>query len=320
MDVAHSSSKGGIARRCTRPIAGGAQNKHYARLELTIPNQSFQYRTTALRASPSPGPITHRQREQPGHANARCRLCELQVCRPGRADEQLEGDGWLGVAALAVCASGNDQDVQPERPMAADAGVLAGPAQQRVGAVLVHGAQAGARVERLRPGGVGMPELDRAIAEFQCVGVGAGLDVDAPGGEHAAGDHRVVGRLRGGHELETLDAQSPDRAACGAAAAATMPDRAIARRPARSLPRPAGGGGLCAWPTPLKPMIPGPRGAGTRTALGKYKTDGLPACEQAGPCNRGAPGQTGGTISPCWAMSVTAAPLAWRGGGQPRYW
>jgi len=97
MDVARSSSKGGIARRCTRPIAGGAQNKHYARLELTIPNQSFQYRTAALRASPSPGPITHRQREQPGHANARCRLCELQVCRPGRADEQLEGDGWLGV-------------------------------------------------------------------------------------------------------------------------------------------------------------------------------------------------------------------------------
>jgi hypothetical protein len=31
MDVAHSSSKGGIARRCTRPIAGGAQNKLYAR-------------------------------------------------------------------------------------------------------------------------------------------------------------------------------------------------------------------------------------------------------------------------------------------------
>jgi len=50
MDVAHSSSKGGIARRCTRPIAGGAQNKHYARLELTIPNQSFQYRTAARRA------------------------------------------------------------------------------------------------------------------------------------------------------------------------------------------------------------------------------------------------------------------------------
>ena len=31
-------------------------------------------------------------------------------------------------------------------------------------------------------------------------------------------------------------------------------------------------------------------------------------------------GRQGGTISPCWAMSVTAAPLAWRGGGQPRYW
>jgi hypothetical protein len=26
MDVARSSSKGGIARHCTRPIAGGAQN------------------------------------------------------------------------------------------------------------------------------------------------------------------------------------------------------------------------------------------------------------------------------------------------------
>jgi len=50
MDIAHSSSKGGIARRCTRPIAGGAQNKLYARLELTIPNQSFQYRTAARRA------------------------------------------------------------------------------------------------------------------------------------------------------------------------------------------------------------------------------------------------------------------------------
>jgi len=48
MDVAHSSSKGGIARRCTRPIAGGAQNNHYARLELTIPNQSIQYRTADL--------------------------------------------------------------------------------------------------------------------------------------------------------------------------------------------------------------------------------------------------------------------------------
>jgi hypothetical protein len=48
MDVAHSSSKGGIARRCTRPIAGGAQNKHYARLELTTPNQSIQYRTAGL--------------------------------------------------------------------------------------------------------------------------------------------------------------------------------------------------------------------------------------------------------------------------------
>jgi hypothetical protein len=48
MDVAHSSSKGGIARRCTRPIAGGAQNKLYARLELTIPNQSFQYRTADI--------------------------------------------------------------------------------------------------------------------------------------------------------------------------------------------------------------------------------------------------------------------------------
>jgi hypothetical protein len=32
MDVARSSSKGGIARRCTRPIAGGAQNKHYERV------------------------------------------------------------------------------------------------------------------------------------------------------------------------------------------------------------------------------------------------------------------------------------------------
>jgi len=58
MDVAHSSSKGGIARRCTRPIAGGAQNNHYARLELTIPNQSIQYRTAALPALPSPRPVT----------------------------------------------------------------------------------------------------------------------------------------------------------------------------------------------------------------------------------------------------------------------
>jgi len=48
--------------------------------------------------------------------------------------------------------AGNGRDVQPVPPVAADPGVLAGPAQQRVGAVLMNGEQAGMPVEGLWPG------------------------------------------------------------------------------------------------------------------------------------------------------------------------
>src|SRR6185312_16123016 len=73
MDVAHSSPKGGIARRCTRPIAGGGQNKHLCtpRVDHTEPVVPVQnggsargYLPTHSRSWPLWPPLGYGQRKQ----------------------------------------------------------------------------------------------------------------------------------------------------------------------------------------------------------------------------------------------------------------
>jgi hypothetical protein len=97
-----------------------------------------------------------------------------------------------------------NKDVQPEPPVAADPGVPAGPAQQLVPCWLTVPRQ----VRGLK---------DIGATGSECLSLIVPLRTSAyrlccwsgrrhPRGEHAPGDHRGFGRrLRGGHELETLD-------------------------------------------------------------------------------------------------------------------
>lgn len=97
-----------------------------------------------------------------------------------------------------------NKDVQPEPPVAADPGVPAGPAQQLVPCWLTVPRQ----VRGLK---------DIGATGSECLSLIVPLGTSAyrlccwsgrrhPRGEHAPGDHRGFGRrLRGGHELETLD-------------------------------------------------------------------------------------------------------------------
>src|SRR6266516_487724 len=110
-----------------------------------------------------------------------------------------------------------------------------------------------------------MPEPDRAVGELQRVGCVAGGDVNPPAVNTPCAI--TVSLVAVAEVNMNWKCSMPEALLLlGAAGAARVPDRAMARRPAWSLPPSAGRDGFCAcWRSPLGTNDPGSRAAGMGT-------------------------------------------------------